>query len=78
MIVADVKFARPKSMKPQRLLFQDAQMPRVGEIVRLEKGRYKVIEVMHKFKHYDIAGALPNQKYFTDIPTIEIILEYTR
>lgn len=66
-------------MKPQRLLFQDAQMPRVGEIVRLEKGRYKITEVVHKFKYYkDVAGALPNQKYFTDIPTLEITLEHTR
>lgn len=79
MIIADVKFARPKSMKPQRLMFQDAQMPRVGEIVRLHKGRYVVKQVVHRFVYMDkVAGALEDQKYFTDMPTIEITLEYTR
>jgi hypothetical protein len=75
MIVAEVKFYGCK-LKPQTLCFSPAMPPRVGEIVRLEKGIWRVREVRHLFKHYsNMPGALQDQRYFLDGCGLQITLE---
>lgn len=78
MIVAEVKFYRTK-MKPQTLCFSPAMPPRVGEIVKLHKGLWRIREVRHIFTYYDnMPGALQDQKYFLKGCGLEIVLEPTR
>lgn len=73
MILADVKIVGVK--RKQFIKFCDGHMPRIGETISFGKARYKIVDVTHRFHRQELRGAFHNEKYFTDMPPLEITLE---
>ncbi len=57
------------------LAFNDGHMPREGEFITLGF-TYKIVRVTHRFhSQKNVPNALENQKYFEDVPALDIRLE---
>lgn len=56
------------------LAFEVGHTPREGEYITLG-ALYKITRVTHRFHSMKVPNALENQKYFADIPSLDIRLE---
>jgi hypothetical protein len=57
------------------LAFCDGHMPREGEFITLGFV-YEIVRVTHRFHSMkNVPNALENQKYFSDVPALELELE---
>jgi hypothetical protein len=66
---------RGKGKEKFTLAFQDGHMPRKGEYITLGR-MYRITRVTHLFTFSPaVPNALQNQKYFANVPALEIELK---
>lgn len=73
MILADIRVVGVKRKKFAK--FYDGHCPRIGESLRFGTSLYRILDVTHQFHYQDIHGAFHNEKYFADVPPLEITVK---